>query len=77
MIRGELMDEYTNYTVDQDWWDTDDKADGICPHCDGDGFGIVGVDWDCEDGINGPYDGDTERCPWCYGSGKMSDVWLW
>jgi len=49
----------------------------LCPHCNGDGCGIVGLDWECEDPINGPYDGEIERCPFCHGSGKAEDVSIW
>jgi hypothetical protein len=60
-----------------DGYDTDCPECGLCSHCDGNGWGIVGTDWDCEDGINGPYDGETEKCPWCHGSGKLKDVTSW
>ena len=55
----------------------DPNTDDLCPHCDGDGWGIVGVDWNCEDAINGPYDGEIQQCPWCRGSGKAEDVSVW
>jgi len=48
--------------------------DNLCHYCDGDGWGIVGLDWDCEDGVNGPYNGETERCPNCHGSGLSNDT---
>lgn len=58
--------------------DPEEEEDSeLCPHCNGDGWGLVGVDWDCEDGINGPYDGESQRCPWCNGSGKAKDVSVW
>jgi hypothetical protein len=39
---------------------SDEGDNELCPHCHGDGWGLVGVDWDCEDGINGPYDRTAE-----------------
>lgn len=56
---------------DDDWDDYDHDDEGItCETCMGHGFGIVGVDFDSDDPINGPYDGDFVVCPDCYGSGK-------
>ena len=54
-----------------------DDEDELCSHCSGDGWGIVGVDWDCEDGVNGPYDNESEKCPWCNGSGQAKDITIW
>jgi hypothetical protein len=48
-----------------------------CSYCDGQGWGIVGTDWDTDDAINGPYDGDDEKCPNCGGSGKREDMTFW
>ena len=57
---------------------TQDDADRTtCWYCGGEGYGLVGVDWDCSDGINGPYDGESERCPCCHGSGKADDESFW
>lgn len=39
---------------------------------DEDCWGIVGTDWDCDDGINGPYDGQVAKCPDCHGTGKLT-----
>jgi hypothetical protein len=55
----------------------EDDALGRCHFCDGDGWGIVGVNWDCEDPINGPYDGETEPCPCCGGTGLEDDAIFW
>jgi hypothetical protein len=41
-----------------------------CHYCGGEGWGIVGTDWDSDDPINGPYDGEIEKCPCCHGSGR-------
>ena len=69
---------YYNDTVDDDYDDdVYDPENEACWYCHGDGWGIVGVDWDCEDGVNGPYDGDTERCPNCHGSGNAKDCTFW
>lgn len=57
--------------------DIDDPHRTLCYYCGGDGWGIVGTDWDCSDGINGPYDGEIERCPCCGGSGKAEDERFW
>ena len=56
--------------------DCDDESYG-CHYCGGDGWGIVGVDWDSDDYINGPYDGEIERCPCCHGSGLEKDATFW
>lgn len=57
--------------------DYNDGIDDPCWHCGGDGGGIVGVDWDGDDPINGPYDGEYERCPCCGGSGLARDCTFW
>jgi hypothetical protein len=59
-----------------------DDFDGGCEEercwtCGGDGWGIVGVDWECDDYVNGPYPGEFERCPNCGGSGLAKDCWYW
>lgn len=43
----------------------------------GEGYGIVGTDWDSDDPINGPYDGEIERCNNCRGSGLAKDCTYW
>jgi len=48
-----------------------------CHYCDGNGYGIVGVDWDCDDGVNGPFDGAIQKCPCCRGSGLEKDCTFW
>jgi len=48
-----------------------------CHYCDGDGWGLVGVDWDTDDPVNGPYEGDIQRCPCCNGSGDANDCTFW
>ena len=48
-----------------------------CHYCGGDGFGIIGVDWDSDDAINGPYDGEIEQCPCCSGTGDAKDCVFW
>jgi ribosomal protein S27AE len=50
-----------------------DDAPALCPTCGGDGWCIVGLDYDVEDGVNGPFDGETERCPNCGGTGRAAD----
>ena len=35
------------------------------------------LDWDSDDPINGPYDGESERCPCCHGSGLAKDCTFW
>ncbi len=54
-----------------------DPATEPCHYCHGDGCGIVGLDWDCADAVNGPYDGDFETCPCCGGSGKEENATFW
>ncbi len=48
-----------------------------CWYCGGVGRGIVGVDWDTDDAINGPWDGEVQTCPNCSGSGLAEDCWFW
>ena len=48
-----------------------------CWQCGGEGWGMVGEDWASDDPINGPYDGEIERCPNCRGSGLAKDCWYW
>lgn len=57
--------------------DYGDEETALCWRCGGDGWGIVGTDWDTDDAINGPYDGEVERCPCCGGSGKAKDCEYW
>jgi len=47
-----------------------------CHTCGGEGWGIVGCDWDSDDPINGPYDGEVQRCWNCKGSGDAKDCWF-
>lgn len=63
-------------TVSRHTDDFDEAADP-CHTCSGDGWGIVGTDWDSDDPINGPFDGEFERCWNCHGSGLAEDCWLW
>jgi hypothetical protein len=60
---------------DADPYDEDRESD--CYYCGGQGVGIVGLDWDTDDAINGPYDGETEKCPCCNGSGLAKDCTFW
>lgn len=65
---------------DQDIQGDDDYDDGeerACWHCGGEGWGIVGTDWDSDDPINGPYDGEIQRCTCCNGSGLAKDCTWW
>ncbi len=57
--------------------DTDRDPGAACWQCGGDGWGIVGQSWASDDPINGPYDGEVEKCPNCRGSGKAKDCWYW
>jgi hypothetical protein len=58
---------------DDSYWD--ESCD--CHYCGGEGWGIVGTDWDSDDPINGPYPGEIERCPCCGGSGDADDCTFW
>lgn len=77
---GKFWDDLCNSCFDSlgcsypDWPDEDDDS---CSYCGGDGWGIVGTDWGCEDGVNGPYNGEIEQCPNCHGSGKAKDMTFW
>lgn len=78
MRQNIMNDEYMKYADWREWQDSlDDEDQAECSYCDGEGCGIVGVDWDCSDGINGPYDGEVETCPNCGGSGKAKDMTFW
>ena len=66
------MDDHDDI-YDEMW--SEDMND--CHYCDGDGWGIVGVDWDSKDPLWGPRDGDIEECPCCHGSGKAEDCTFW
>lgn len=43
-----------------------------CPYCSGDGLVLVGADVDCEDGVNGPFEGDVIACPCCSDPGDAA-----
>jgi hypothetical protein len=60
---------------DDDFDDPDPDAD--CHYCGGEGWGIVGTDWDSDDPINGPYDGEIQPCPCCGGTGDVDDCVFW
>ena len=49
----------------------------LCWTCHGEQWVIVGLEIDGDDGVNGPYDGETIRCPNCHGSGLARDCWYW
>ena len=55
----------------------DPDNDPGCHYCGGEGYGHVGTDWDCDDPINGPYDGEFMACPCCGGSGSADDCTFW
>ena len=57
--------------------DDDDGEDRSCWQCGGEGWGIIGLNWTCDDPINGPHDGDIETCPCCNGSGLAKDCTYW
>ena len=54
-----------------------DEDDEDCWQCGGDGWGIVGVDWDGDPEEYGADDGEVVKCPCCHGSGKAKDCWYW
>jgi hypothetical protein len=68
------MDECDDQEIE---YDDDGNPTHLCHYCRGDGWGIIGTDWDCDDAINGPYDGQSERCPCCHGSGLAKDETFW
>jgi len=59
------------------WEPVDEDIDELCHYCQGEKWGIVGVHWDSDDPINGPYDGEIEPCPCCGGSGLAKDCVFW
>lgn len=65
------------YDNDYNGDDFDDGTERDCSYCDGEGWGIVGTDWDTDDAINGPYGGEIEKCPNCHGSGLAKDMTFW
>jgi hypothetical protein len=68
------FDDAEGYEFDDDLV-PDPDAD--CWRCHGEGWGMVGCDWDSDDPINGPYNGEIERCNCCGGSGLAKDCWYW
>lgn len=58
-----------------DYWDG--MAEDVCWQCGGDKWVTIGLDIDCDDPINGPYDGETIKCPCCGGSGNAKDCTYW
>lgn len=78
-LRDEIdrFDKAAEIAEEIDYDDLYDPGDEPCHTCGGDGWGIVGVDWDSDDPINGPYDGEIEKCPNCKGSGLAKDCWYW
>jgi len=69
--RVNLMSANFQVEYGPDDYDDDDRD---CSFCGGEGWGIVGTDWDTDDAINGPYDGEIEKCPNCGGSGDADDM---
>ena len=65
--------EYEEYNDRRDY----EEYGEDCHYCCGQGWGIIGVDWDSPDPINGPYDGESETCPCCGGSGRAEDSTFW
>lgn len=53
------------------------SCDRACWRCHGEGYGMVGLDWDSDDPINGPYDGESEWCSCCNGTGRAKDCTYW
>ncbi len=72
--RDLLTQRLLNDEWDDDFYYDDERN---CHYCGGEGYGIVGTDWDSDDPINGPYDGEIEECPCCNGSGKAEDCTFW
>jgi hypothetical protein len=70
-------DDRTLQDRSMDDWDEYDDEPGVCWHYHGEGYGVVGDDWDSDDPINGPYEGEVQRCPCCNGSGKAEDCTFW
>ena len=68
-------DEVERVTADDQAPEEEDNH--CCWTCGGQGWGFVGTDWDSDDPINGPYDGEAETCPNCLGSGLAKDCWYW
>ena len=53
------------------------ECSGSCHYCHGEGWGVIGCDWDSDDAINGPYPGQIQKCPCCHGTGKAKDCTFW
>jgi hypothetical protein len=70
---SETLIDHDDHDDDDDFSEPKEK----CWRCCGQGWGIVGTDWDSDDPINGPYPGETERCPCCGGTGKAEDCTFW
>jgi len=67
-------DTHNENPIDYDYFDDEEIP---CWQCQGEGYGIVGMDWDSDDPINGPYNGDIQQCPCCNGSGLADDCTYW
>jgi len=71
VLSGEAGGGYS-YPDSEDELDYDDDPE--CSHCGG-------YQWtDCDDPIQCTYarcDGETHRCPACYGTGLAKHQWLW
>lgn len=70
-----MSDQAEDDAFDEDCYG--DPEELSCHYCHGEGYGVVGTDWDSDDPINGPYDGEIEKCPCCHGSGKAGDCTFW
>lgn len=71
--------DYPDRSIGSEWCDSwSDEPVHLCWHCGGEGFGIVGVDWDQDDPINNdpPMDA-SDTCPCCRGSGLAKDCTFW
>jgi len=71
------VSEHTIPAPDDEYLLGDEEQWEPCHTCGGDGWGIVGKDWDSDDYINGPYDGEITECPNCRGTGLEKDCWYW
>jgi len=74
-----MSDEYDGDDYDEDSGDgsQDDPHRKTCWQCHGEGYGVVGDDWESDDPINGPYSGEITKCPCCGGSGLAKDETYW
>jgi hypothetical protein len=71
------MDEHDDENCHDDMNYDGDPDEQRCWRCHGQGWGIVGCDWDSDDPDDESSDGEIEECDCCGGSGLAEDCEYW